>query len=119
VEAIPTDQGAVSTSATKAVPPISYRHAVSHLLTSVVREICMLRSVGGRGADNRPRPPGGAPGNWHPYRDHQTRIPRVADHPRTGSYYDKINIEFVFGLNSGRRTHIRLTSLEFGRTTML
>ena len=50
VEAIPTDQGTVSTSATKAVPPIlgvaSYRRAVSRLLTNVVREICTLRSVG-------------------------------------------------------------------------
>ena len=50
VEAIPTDQGAVSISATKAVSPLlgvaSYRRAVKHLLTSVVREICTLRSVG-------------------------------------------------------------------------
>jgi len=50
VEAIPTDQGAVSISATKAVSPLlgvaSYRRAVNHLLTSVVREICTLRSVG-------------------------------------------------------------------------
>jgi hypothetical protein len=50
VEAIPTDQEAVSISATKAVSPLlgvaSYRRAVKHLLTSVVREICTLRSVG-------------------------------------------------------------------------
>ena len=48
--AIPTDQGAVSISATKAVSPLlgvaSYRRAVKQLLTSVVREICTLRSVG-------------------------------------------------------------------------
>src|SRR5213078_795480 len=50
VEAIPADQGAVSVAATKAVSPVlgaaSYRRAVKQLLTSVVREICTLRSVG-------------------------------------------------------------------------
>ena len=50
VEAIPVDQGAVSIGATKAVSPLvgvaSYRLAVKHLPTSVVREICTLRSVG-------------------------------------------------------------------------
>jgi len=50
VEAIPADQGAVSVAATKAVPPLlgpaSYRRAVKQLLTSVVREVCTLRSVG-------------------------------------------------------------------------
>src|SRR5437899_9474056 len=50
VEAIPADQGAVSVAATQAVSPLlgaaSYRHAVKQLLTSVVREICTLRSVG-------------------------------------------------------------------------
>ena len=50
VDAIPADQGAVSTTATKAVSPLygatSYRCAVKQLLTSVVREICTLRSVG-------------------------------------------------------------------------
>ena len=50
VDPIPTDQAAVSLSATKAVSPLlgvaSYRRAVKHLLTSVVREICTLRSVG-------------------------------------------------------------------------
>ena len=50
VEAIPADQGAVSVAATKAVSPLlgaaSYRRAVKQLLTSVVREICTLRSVG-------------------------------------------------------------------------
>lgn len=50
VEAFPTDPGPISISATKAVSPLlgvaSYRRAVKHLLTSVVREICTLRSVG-------------------------------------------------------------------------
>ncbi len=50
VAAIPTDQGAVSIGATKAVSPspgvASSRRAVKHILTSVVREICTLRSVG-------------------------------------------------------------------------
>ena len=50
VEAIPADQGAVPVAATKAVSPLlgaaSYRRAVKQLLTSVVREICTLRSVG-------------------------------------------------------------------------
>jgi hypothetical protein len=50
VEAIPTDQGPISTSATKAVSPLlgvaSYRRAVKHLLTRVVREICTRRSGG-------------------------------------------------------------------------
>jgi hypothetical protein len=44
------DQGAVSVAATKAVSPLlgatSYRRAVQQLLTSVVQEICTLRSVG-------------------------------------------------------------------------
>jgi hypothetical protein len=50
VEEVSADQGAVSFAATKAVSPLlgaaSYRHAVKQLLTSVVREICTLRSVG-------------------------------------------------------------------------
>src|SRR5713101_1877016 len=50
VGAIPADQGALSVAATKAVSPLlgaaSYRRAVKQLLTSVVREICTLRSVG-------------------------------------------------------------------------
>jgi hypothetical protein len=50
VDPLPTDQAAVSHSATKAVSPLlgvaSYRRAVKHLLTSVAREICTLRSVG-------------------------------------------------------------------------
>jgi len=50
VGAIPADQGTVSAAATKAVSPLrgvaSYRRAVNQLLTSVVREICTLRSVG-------------------------------------------------------------------------
>jgi RNA-directed DNA polymerase len=53
VEAIPSDQGAVPTVATKAVSPLcgaaSYRHAVNQLLTSVVRETCTLLSVGAGG----------------------------------------------------------------------
>ncbi len=43
-------QGAVSVAATKAVSPLlgaaTHRRAVKQLLTSVVREICTLRSVG-------------------------------------------------------------------------
>ena len=50
VEAIPTDQGPISIRATKAVSPVlgaaSYGRAAKHLLASVVREICTLRSVG-------------------------------------------------------------------------
>jgi hypothetical protein len=50
MEALSADQGAVCVSAAKAVSPLlgaaSYRHAVTHLLTSVARKICMLRSVG-------------------------------------------------------------------------
>jgi hypothetical protein len=50
VEALLTDQGSVSISATTAVSPLlgvaSYRRAVKHLLASVVREICTRRSVG-------------------------------------------------------------------------
>ena len=50
VEAISADQGSVSVAAAKAISPllgdVSYRHAVKQLLTSAVREICMLRSVG-------------------------------------------------------------------------
>src|SRR4029077_14707466 len=74
VEAIPADQGAVSVAATKVVSPLlgaaSYRRAVKQLLTSVVREICTLRSVG---AGVRATAPGHpvAPGNWCPYRDRQ------------------------------------------------
>jgi hypothetical protein len=50
---VSADQGAISVVATKAVPPIpgvtSYRCAVNQLLTSVVQEICALRSVGAGG----------------------------------------------------------------------
>ena len=50
VEAIPADQGAVSVAATKGVSPLlgaaSYRRAVKQLLTSIVREMSTLRSVG-------------------------------------------------------------------------
>ena len=51
VAAVPTAQGAVSSIATQAVSPFlcgdpSYRYVVKQLLTSVVQEICMLRSVG-------------------------------------------------------------------------
>jgi hypothetical protein len=64
VEALPTDQGAVSIDATKAVSPLlgaaSYRRAVKHLPTSVVREICTLRSVG---AGERATAPGHPVGN--------------------------------------------------------
>src|ERR1700722_20180783 len=49
VEAIPKDQGAVSIRATKTVSPllgVASSRRVNQLLKSVVREICMLRSVG-------------------------------------------------------------------------
>src|SRR5208337_1211761 len=53
MEAIPSDQGTVSAIATKAVSPLSgvasYRYAVNHLLTSVVRENRTLRSAGAGG----------------------------------------------------------------------
>src|SRR6266404_2582721 len=54
---VPPDQTAATDLATKAVPPLSgvtsSRRAVNHLLKSVVREICTLRSVGTGGG----RPP--------------------------------------------------------------
>jgi hypothetical protein len=50
---VPPDHGAISIVATQAVSPISgaasYRYAVNRLLTSVVREIRTLRSVGAGG----------------------------------------------------------------------
>ena len=50
---------------------LDYRHAVKQLLTSVVREICMLRSVG---AGERATAPGHpvAISNGRPYRDLKT-----------------------------------------------
>lgn len=49
---VPPEQSAISIVATKAVLPVSgaasCRYAVNRLLTSVLREICMLRSVAGR-----------------------------------------------------------------------
>jgi hypothetical protein len=67
---VSTDQGAVTISATKAVSPLlgvaSYRRAVKHLLTSVVREICTLRSVG---AEER------ATALGHPVSTGQTGVP--------------------------------------------
>ena len=55
---VPPDQTAATDLATKAVPSLSgvtsTRSAVNHLLKSVVREICMLRSVG-TGAGDRLR----------------------------------------------------------------
>src|SRR5208337_4143454 len=67
VEEISADQGAVSVAATKAVSPLlgaaSYRHAVKQLLTSVVREICTLRSVG---AGARATAPGHPVGTGQP-----------------------------------------------------
>jgi len=74
VEAIPADQGAVSVAATKVVSPLlgaaSYRRAVKQLLTSVVREICTLRSVG---AGVRATAPGHpvVVSNHDPYSDRQ------------------------------------------------
>jgi hypothetical protein len=75
VEAISADQGSVSVVATKALSPLlgaaSYRHAVKQLLTSVVREICMLRSVG---AGERVTAPGHpvAASDGCPYCDQQS-----------------------------------------------
>jgi hypothetical protein len=72
MEAIPTDHEAVSLSATKAVSPLlgvaSYRRAVKHLLTSAVREICTLRSVGA-GSGQPPSATRWATSNGCPYRD--------------------------------------------------
>jgi hypothetical protein len=48
-----SDEGTISVAATETVPPIpgaaSDRQAVNRLLTSVVQEICTLRSVGAGG----------------------------------------------------------------------
>jgi hypothetical protein len=70
VEESSADHGAVSVAATKAVSPLlgatSYCHAVKQLLTSVVREICTLRSVG---AGARATAPG------HPVGDQQMVVP--------------------------------------------
>src|SRR6201987_74662 len=77
VEAIPADQGAVSVVATKAVSPLlgaaSYRRVVNQLLTSVVREIRTLRSVG---AGERATAPGHPVVVSHhdPYSDRQLRL---------------------------------------------
>ena len=72
VEAIPADQGAVPVAATKAVSPLlgaaSYRRAVKQLLTSVVREICTLRSVGAGARATVPGHPV-AISDDRPYRD--------------------------------------------------
>jgi hypothetical protein len=72
VEALSTDPGAVSVAATKAVSPLlgaaSYRHAVKQLLTSVVREICTLRSVGAGARATAPGHPV-AISDGRPYRD--------------------------------------------------
>src|SRR6266404_8416468 len=69
---VPPDQTAATDLATKAVPSLSgvtsSRRAVNHLLKSVVREICTLRSVGTGGG----RPPPvtrWAPSNGRPYRN--------------------------------------------------
>jgi hypothetical protein len=69
---VPPDQTAATDLATKAVPSLSgvtsSRSAVKHLLKSVVREICTLRSVGTGGG----RPPPvtrWVPSNGHPYRN--------------------------------------------------
>ncbi|MGA7766889.1 MAG: hypothetical protein WCA27_11775, partial [Candidatus Sulfotelmatobacter sp.] len=53
---------------------------VKQLLTSVVREICTLRSVG---AGERATAPGHpvAPGNWCPYRDRQVNWGKISCMP--------------------------------------
>ena len=74
VEAIPTDQGAVSTGATQAVSLVlgdaSARDAVNQLPTSVVREIRTLRSVGAGARATAPGHPV-AISDGRPYRDRQ------------------------------------------------
>jgi hypothetical protein len=66
-------KGAVSIVATKAVSPLlgaaSYRHAVKQLLTSVAREICMLRPVGAGERETAPGHPVGAISDGRSYRD--------------------------------------------------
>jgi hypothetical protein len=70
----------LSVAATKALSPLlgaaSYRQAVKQLLTSVVREICMLRSVG---AGERVTAPGHpvAISDGRPYRDSNSRFQLV------------------------------------------
>src|SRR5260370_22474596 len=79
VGAIPVDQGALSVAATKAVSPLlgaaSYRRAVKQLLTSVVREICTLRSVGAGARATAPGHPV-AIRNGCPYRDQPSKAIR-------------------------------------------
>ena len=72
VRHVPPDQTAATDLTTKAVPSLSgvtsSRSAVNHLLKSVVRAICTLRSVGTGGG----RPPPvtrWVPSNGHPYRN--------------------------------------------------
>src|ERR1700722_8001402 len=80
VEAIPTDQGAVSIRATKTVSPLlgvaSSRRAVNQLLKSVVREICMLRSGGAGGGQPASATRWAASDGCPPCRDHQSTVPR-------------------------------------------
>src|SRR5262249_22940815 len=63
VEAIPTDQGAISISTTKAVSPLlgvaSSRRAVKRRLRRRSAGKLHATFPGSRGAGNRPRPPGG------------------------------------------------------------
>jgi hypothetical protein len=69
---VPPDQTAATDPETKAVPSLSgvtsSRSAVNHLLKSVVREICTLRSVGTEGG----RPPPVT--RWCPVMDIPTAI---------------------------------------------
>jgi hypothetical protein len=96
VEEISADQGAVSVAATKAVSPLlgaaSYRHAVKQLLTSVVREICTLRSVGAAARATAPGHPVGRQ-QWLSLR----RSPSIRSDPfemRQGSHHDLAAVLF-------------------------
>ena len=50
---------------------------MKHLLTSVVREICMLRSVGAGARATASGHPVGYHAKWYPYRDQQLQTPNV------------------------------------------
>jgi hypothetical protein len=67
-----SDQSCIALNRSKLSPPCE------HLLTNVVREICMLRSVGTGERTTNSRPPSGHPAHGCPYRD-ANRTHRLLD----------------------------------------